>query len=178
MNHLYDYNINKVRWSMSKTNINVGESINYTEGFYMEPYPNSITWTFEGANPTTSNAENPANITYNNSGLYNVSLSITDACGLSESRTFTDTITVNNPTAIEILNEKSLRIFPNLLNQNNPTFEILNINEINLDELKIYNVSGQTISYKINGNKITLQNEISGVIYVKAKDKVSKLIIE
>ena len=44
--------------------------------------PTSWQWTFQGGTPTTSTLRNPS-VTYNNSGVYNVSLSVKNALGVT-----------------------------------------------------------------------------------------------
>jgi|GEM_PF-3699005 PKD repeat protein len=53
----------------------------------------AFTWTFNGATPSSSNLENPGNITYNIPGSYAIQLHIAAQCGDS---TLTSHITVNN----------------------------------------------------------------------------------
>ncbi|WP_019989645.1 LamG-like jellyroll fold domain-containing protein [Rudanella lutea] len=50
-------------------------------------------WTFEGGTPATSTAENPK-VVYANPGTYDVSLTVTDANGVSSTHTLTDFISV------------------------------------------------------------------------------------
>lgn len=53
-------------------------------------------WEFEGGVPATSTAENPVNITYANTGEYDVTLTVTDANGQSSTITKTDLIKVSS----------------------------------------------------------------------------------
>lgn len=50
-------------------------------------------WTFTGANPGNSTDENPSSITYNSAGSYNVTLSIVNIYGCTNSQTFPNYIT-------------------------------------------------------------------------------------
>ena len=62
--------------------------------------PVSWQWTFEGGSPSTSTDQNPTNICYNDSGIYDVTLIATDADGNVDSVTLSDFITVYaNPLA-------------------------------------------------------------------------------
>lgn len=45
--------------------------------------PSNYTWTFEGGTPNTSNDPNPENITYNNPGVYDVTLRVSNKYGTS-----------------------------------------------------------------------------------------------
>jgi gliding motility-associated-like protein len=51
-------------------------------------------WEFEGGTPATSDVENPTNICFNEPGLYNVSLTVTDNIGTGGPLTLTDYISV------------------------------------------------------------------------------------
>jgi hypothetical protein len=51
-------------------------------------------WSFPGANPSTSNSQNPGAVCYNSPGTYSVTLVAQNAGGTS---TFSQTIVVNNP---------------------------------------------------------------------------------
>jgi len=53
----------------------------------------SFEWTFEGGNPPNSNLENP-NVSYDTPGVYDVSLTVTDAIGNTDTQILTDFITV------------------------------------------------------------------------------------
>lgn len=55
--------------------------------------PTSFAWTFEGGTPATSSQSNPQNVTYANSGTFDVTLTATNAYG-SHTYTCTDCITV------------------------------------------------------------------------------------
>jgi PKD repeat protein/photosystem II stability/assembly factor-like uncharacterized protein len=45
--------------------------------------PTTFEWSFEGGNPSTSNEKDPANITYENEGTYDVTLTVTNDLGTS-----------------------------------------------------------------------------------------------
>ena len=72
-------------FTASNTNVNLGSSINFTDSSYGDIV--SWSWTFEGATPSTSTAQNPSNITYNTVGTYDVTLMVTDSEGNSETLT-------------------------------------------------------------------------------------------
>ena len=79
-------------FTASTTSVSLGQSISFTDASY-----GSITswsWTFEGATPSTSTAQNPTGITYNTAGDYDVTLTIADAEGNSETLTKTNYIHV------------------------------------------------------------------------------------
>lgn len=63
------------------------------------PTSSSLTyaWSFVGGNPATANTLNPGTITYSSPGTYNVSLTVTNECGVSN--TAVDTFIINpSPT--------------------------------------------------------------------------------
>lgn len=66
--------------------------------------PSTWSWTFEGGTPSTSNDTNPQNILYQTEGIYDVTLTVTNAFG-TNSVTYTDYIqVVANPTPYVIIN--------------------------------------------------------------------------
>ena len=79
-------------FSASTTNVSLGQSISFTDA--SSGTIASWSWTFEGATPSTSTAQNPTGITYNTAGDYDVTLVITDAEGNSETMTKSDYIHV------------------------------------------------------------------------------------
>ena len=74
-------------FTASATNVSLGQSINFTDT--SEGMVSSWSWTFEGATPSTSTAQNPTGITYNTPGDYDVTLTVTGPGG-------TQTVTKEN----------------------------------------------------------------------------------
>ena len=72
-------------FTASTTEVSLGQSISFTDNSFGTIA--SWSWTFEGATPSTSTAQNPTNITYSTAGDYDVTLTITDADGNSETLT-------------------------------------------------------------------------------------------
>jgi PKD repeat protein len=66
-------------FTASETNICAGESINFTSTSIGDI--TGYAWEFEGATPSNSSASNPANITYSNTGTFNVQLTASNAFG-------------------------------------------------------------------------------------------------
>jgi len=66
----------------------IGENINFYDASLNNP--TSWFWTFEGGSPSTSNLQNPV-INFPNEGVYNVTLTVSNAFG-SSTNTFTDYI--------------------------------------------------------------------------------------
>ena len=77
--------------SASQQNICTGSCINFND--LTTPQPASWSWQFEGATTATSLVENPTNICYDAAGTYDVTLTITNACGTFD-QTFTDFVEV------------------------------------------------------------------------------------
>ena len=72
-------------FSASTTNVSLGSSISFTDASYGDIV--SWNWAFEGGTPSSSTAHNPSGIMYNAAGTYDVTLTITDAQGNSETLT-------------------------------------------------------------------------------------------
>ncbi len=72
-------------FNASSTQVALGGSVNFTDGSFGDIV--SWEWTFEGGTPSTSTQQNPNGIVYNESGDYDVTLTITDADGNSETLT-------------------------------------------------------------------------------------------
>lgn len=66
-------------FTASTTNVALGQSISFTDTSEGTVY--SWNWTFEGATPSTSTAQNPTGITYNTPGDYDVTLTVTGPGG-------------------------------------------------------------------------------------------------
>ncbi len=79
-------------FTASSTDVSLGSSISFTDQSYGDIV--AWEWTFEGATPSSSTAQNPSGITYNNIGNYSVSLAITDGDGLTQTLTKDDYIHV------------------------------------------------------------------------------------
>jgi hypothetical protein len=74
-----------------------GESVSFEESAYNGDVDDYM-WTFEGGDPGTSTSANPNNITYNNPGIYDVSLDVSNSVG-SDSETAEDMVIVSSTTA-------------------------------------------------------------------------------
>ena len=59
-----------------KTSITQGQTVNFTDISFGNP--TSWQWTFQGGTPYTSTLQNPSNILYNNPGVFNVTLTVSD----------------------------------------------------------------------------------------------------
>jgi len=74
------------------TNVSAGTSINFID--QSENSPISWYWTFEGASPQSSSAQNPTNICYATPGFYDVSLQVYNGSGNAIALTKEDYIAV------------------------------------------------------------------------------------
>ena len=72
-------------FNASTTQVSLGGSVNFTDGSFGDIV--SWEWTFEGGTPATSTQQNPNGIVYNESGDFDVTLTITDTEGNSETLT-------------------------------------------------------------------------------------------
>jgi len=63
------------------TLIPTGHFVNFTS-LALGP-PTTYEWTFEGGTPSTSSEKNPANIVYENEGVFDVTLTVTNDLGSS-----------------------------------------------------------------------------------------------
>jgi len=76
------------------TNLSSGEAVNFTDNTW-GAYLDSWEWTFEGGEPATSNEQNPSGITYSQNGTFDVTLTVTNRNGLTETVTKHNYITVS-----------------------------------------------------------------------------------
>ena len=76
------------------TNVSPGGSVNFTDNTWGANLV-SWEWTFEGGEPATSNDQNPTGITYNHIGTYDVTLTVTNGEGQTETLIKNDYIIVS-----------------------------------------------------------------------------------
>ena len=81
-------------FNANRTNISPSESINFNDNTW-GAYLVSWEWTFEGGDPATSNEQNPRGITYSQNGTYDVTLTVTNSNGQTETITKQNYITVS-----------------------------------------------------------------------------------
>ncbi len=82
------------------TIIGEGDPIDFTD--LSTGNPTSWTWSFPGGTPPSSTVQHPTNIVYDTSGLYNVSLTVTNAYG-------THTQTKNNYISVLSISASALK---------------------------------------------------------------------
>ena len=80
-------------FSTAASNISIGSSTDFID----ESYGNPVTWawTFEGGDPAVSSEQNPTDINYTDAGSFDVSLTVFNNSGDSQTITKEDYITVN-----------------------------------------------------------------------------------
>jgi len=89
-------------FTASSTITGTGSSIDFFDNSWGEDI-NSWSWIFEGGNPSTSLDENPVNIVYEESGDFDVTLTITNSIGESDTKIMDDYMYVRE--AYNISNE-------------------------------------------------------------------------
>jgi PKD repeat protein len=125
------------------TEIETGQSVNFYD--FSTGAISSWLWSFPGGTPSTSTERNPV-ITYNNIGVYDVQLIVSDGT-LSDTLLRSAYITVDAPTTIRE-HELSCTIAPN---PNNGQFSLyLNSPVGGLYDLTIYHMAGVPV-YHLNG---------------------------
>lgn len=117
-------------------------TIDFQDASLSTPTATAWAWTFEGGTPATSTLQNPT-VTYNTDGVFNVSLSVTNAEG-TDSVTETDFITVvsgaNCPSCSNLTNDTQMSIGPNA---NTITSSIISIpTGGTIEDVNIPNITG------------------------------------
>jgi PKD repeat protein len=79
-------------FSAAPTTFSAGSSTSFTD--LSSGNPTSWSWSFPGGTPSTSTAQNPANIVYSTPGTYDVTLTVNNAGGGTNTRTTQGYITV------------------------------------------------------------------------------------
>jgi PKD repeat protein len=99
----------------SATSITVGNTVNFTDG--STGLPTTWNWNFDlgglgGASPATSTSQNPGNVTFSNTGTYQVQLIASNANGAcTTSVNITVSAAVGCDTLLNILDTNSLTIY-------------------------------------------------------------------
>ena len=103
--------------SQTANSINSGGTVNFSGN--SSSSNNTWSWNFDvsgigGASPSTSSSQNPNNITFNNSGIYDIQLTVTSG---GQTCTSTSTVSVTNNTTCPQLNNvqtgQALTVYPN-----------------------------------------------------------------
>ncbi len=80
-------------FSASSTSVPIGSPVNFSDLSFGNPV--AWEWTFESGTPATSDEQNPQGITWGETGTYDVSLTVTDSDGNTETMIKEDYISVN-----------------------------------------------------------------------------------
>jgi len=121
--------------------------------------PSSWSWNFTGGNPSSANTTGPHTVTYNSPGTYNVTLTVSNACG-NDTETKTNYITVDVPDIDVSPTSKDFGSVQVSTSSAPQTFNVTNIGTANLTVGTITitgpnsdqfskqndNISGQTIT--------------------------------
>jgi len=103
-------------FSAAETTVCPGSSVAFTDN--STNLPTSWSWTFPGGTPSASSQQNPT-VTYSTPGVYNVSLTVSNAFG-SDSETKTGYITVGSGGTATLFSEDFEGSFPGLWTISNP----------------------------------------------------------
>ena len=98
-------------FNANDTTIYEGSPVNFTD--ISSGTPVSWNWIFPGGTPGVSSEKNPSGIVYNNEGIYDVTLSISNGLSFS-TLTKTDYINVSKPNGIcDNARDQLVSVFPN-----------------------------------------------------------------
>jgi len=87
----------------SNVTITAGQAVSFSgTGTDPDGTVNGYSWVFPGGSPTSSQAQNPGNVTYSNPGTYTASLTVTDNAGLTDPSPETVNITVVAPFTLSV----------------------------------------------------------------------------
>jgi PKD repeat protein len=131
-------------FTVSATAINAGQTVSFVD--QSTNTPASWSWTFTNGSPFTSSDQNPTNILYNTAGVFDVSLTATNAGG-SDSENKTGYIIVAGPDGIVGIAElNSVLIFPNPAEDH--LFVSLDIKNNEEVQIELLNLEGKIIQTK------------------------------
>ncbi len=152
-------------FSATPVSLYAGESVDFTD--QSANAPTSWAWTFEGGTPSSSTDQNPSDIVYAAAGVYDVTLSVTNAFGTSET-TKEDFIDVM-PVGVGENAAGLIQIYPN---PNNGAFNLKNPSSLNL-EIKVYNMTGTVVRNFSSDSQIIgvdIESHGKGIYFVRITD--------
>ena len=91
-------------FTATPTTVYAGETVNFTD--LSTNNPTSWNWSFSGGAPTSSTTQNPQ-VVYNSPGIYNVSLTVSNAFG-TDTKTKTDYIHVSTPSIVNFTADQTI----------------------------------------------------------------------
>ncbi len=121
--------------------------------------PTAWNWTFEGGTPGTSSEQNPL-VTYQNPGLFQVSLTTSNAAG-SNTQTKTGYISVQESTGLMDQKEIPVRYYPN------PVADILHIECRGQFTARLYNMLGEQVLEVHQQNQVDLSRLDPGFYIIR-----------
>lgn len=147
-----------------------GETVDFTD--LSKGAPISWFWEFEGGEPATSNIQNPSGIRYNEPGLFNVTLSVTNLSGTDAvlKEAYIDVMPVGLPER----SESTIRIYPN---PNTGSFHLSNSDHEDL-LVSIYSVYGQQLLEQVikpGDNFIDLYGTAAGIYIIRFENRILKI---
>ncbi|MBI9035306.1 MAG: Omp28-related outer membrane protein [Bacteroidales bacterium] len=141
-------------FSASAQTIYIHESVDFSDLSLNNP--TSWSWEFESGDPATSADQNPT-VTYDEVGIFNVTLSVTNEAGINET-VKDEYITVNWGDAIDKLEDKHIAVYPNPVNNGELNFNsIVEVSQIDIfDQLgrKVHTVEVNQIEGNIDVNHL------------------------
>lgn len=164
LNNTYEYWIDKVDFTISASNIDEGQSIDFAEYYWYGGAVPQFDWIFEGGNPSIKRAET-ATVNYLNAGVYDVTLTVLDECGYIESRTKQDVVTVNALTSILDKSEGEYSLFPTVGTVNS-RYQLTPV-ITDVTNWKLYNENGAEENFSVSNDGLLKFNVESGNYYFK-----------
>jgi PKD repeat protein len=123
-------------------------------------------WTFQGGTPSSSTSKNPSAITYNTAGTYNVTLTITNVFGSVNTLVKHGYIYVGG-VGVDEISQNNIKVYPN------PVRDVFTIEtDYNMQEIQVFNITGQLMIDKIvsgKSQKVNTTSLHSGVYNLKVK---------
>ncbi len=159
----YQHNTPVADFSASATNIMAGEEIQFTD--LTCGYPTSWSWTFQGAGTTSTSSEMNPSFVFEEAGVYEIILTVTNAAGLSD--TYSITVTVSSNTT-------SLDNFDTDTKNELEAYLIQNQLYVDSDSYEIYDTSGRNILSHL-GNGLQDISHLSTGIYILIHHKEGNL---
>jgi PKD repeat protein len=173
-NHSYFFEESQpiASFSVSNQQICKNQSVNFIST--STGAPTSYFWEFEGGTPTFSNDENPV-VAYENSGVFNVKLTVTNNLGSSE-EIKSEFIEVSSCANLKTLSKQAkINIYPNPVSSKQ---NIMIENTLGFNKIKILELNGKeikTIHLSQFQNTIILEDFEKGIYLLIFENKIDKI---
>lgn len=135
--YIYVKAIATADFTVDATTVLVGEPVVFTN---LSQNATSYYWSFPGAEPSTSQAENPE-VVYQNAGVYSVTLFATNGSS-SDMETKEGYITVVETVSIDNNLENEASIYPN------PASSVMNVRAEGMQHICIFDITGKVVLEK------------------------------